>query len=62
MVKKSRQDSAYVALRSMLQTRVLSQETRDTIRRAMRRISHEAAKQTLRQVVVFEEHGGTSGD
>ena len=60
-VKKSQQDSVYIALRSMLQTRVLSPETRQRIKTALRRVNDEAAQQTLRQVV-FEDHGSAAAD
>ena len=60
-VKKSQQDSVYVALRSMLQTRVLSQKTRERIKKALDRVNQEAAKQTLRQVV-FDDNGSAAAD
>jgi hypothetical protein len=60
-MKKSSQDSVYVALRSMLQARVLSPQTRHRIKKALDRINREAAEQTLRQVV-FNDSGSAAGD
>ena len=60
-VKKSQQDSVYIALRSMLQTKVLSPETRQRIKTALRRVNEEAAKQTLRQVF-FEDGPSAATD
>ncbi len=45
----------------MLQTRVLSPETREQIKMALRRVNEEAAKQTLREVV-FEDSGSAAAD
>lgn len=60
-MKKSQHDSVYVALRSMLQTRILSPETREQIKTALRRVNEEAAKETLREVV-FEDNNSAAAD
>jgi hypothetical protein len=60
-MKKSSQDSVYVALQSMLQARVLSPQTRHRIKKALDRANREAAKETLRQVV-FDNSGSAGAD
>ena len=60
-MKNSQEDKVYVALRSMLQTRILSPDTRERINQALRRVSREAATESLR-LVVLEQNNSAAGD
>ena len=61
VVSKTNEDSAYVALRKLLDARLLSPETRERANRALREINKDAFKETIRQNLI-EDNTSAAAD
>lgn len=60
-MSKSHEDVVYVALRKLLDARLLSPETRRMANRALREMNKEAFKESIRQNL-FEGGGSAAAD
>ncbi len=59
-MSKSNEDSAYVALRKLLDARLLSPETRRKAKRALREINKDAFKETIRQNLLDDDNSAAA--
>jgi hypothetical protein len=61
-VSKSTEDNAYLALRRLLNVRVMSPDTRRQVSRALREVHKDAMKRSLLQTVFEEDTTASAGD
>lgn len=61
MSRLNSSDKAYVALRSLSEARLVSEGTKQKIKRAIARINKEAMQDSLRQTT-FLDHQSSAGD